>query len=414
MLHALRHRLLCALPVAVGLPMTAHAQTDVGSETEGSDEDAVSSDEIEALMRAMQADDAAESVTTTTSAAAPSAGSPLSFLELALIVDVAAAFFDNVGQTWAGGHDPSRDGFTLQQLEMSIGAAIDPYFRFDSNLVFSEFGVEVEEAYATTTALPARLQLRAGQFLTRFGRLNPTHPHSWNFADQALVIGRFFGSEGGRGLGVDASWLAPLPWYVEPFVSVQYSPGECCARSVIDTEAPDGGPYGPIVTGGLRQFFALSPTWSLLAGLSAQTAPNETGAGNHTDIYGVDLFVKWRPVGSAQLTEASFQIEAMHRRRQVPYDLVADWGGYAELSYKPWRRWVFSTRHELVTANRRDPLDGSSPELTQRTSIATSFHPSHFSRLRLQGALVDRDGVLGWGSILQLEVVAGAHGAHAY
>ena len=55
---------------------------------------------------------------------------------------------------------------------------VDPYFRFDSNLVFSQFGVEIEEAYATTLDLPANLQVRAGQFLTRFGRINATHPHA--------------------------------------------------------------------------------------------------------------------------------------------------------------------------------------------------------------------------------------------
>ena len=59
----------------------------------------------------------------------------------------------------------------------------------------AEFGVEVEEAYLTTLALPANLQVRASQFLTRFGRLNSTHPHAWDFTDQPLVNGRFFGGE---------------------------------------------------------------------------------------------------------------------------------------------------------------------------------------------------------------------------
>ena len=61
--------------------------------------------------------------------------------------------------------------------------------------------------------LPHSLQARAGQFLTRFGRLNPTHPHTWDLVDQPFALGRVFGSEGNRGAGVELSWLTPLSWY---------------------------------------------------------------------------------------------------------------------------------------------------------------------------------------------------------
>jgi len=40
--------------------------------------------------------------------------------------------------------------------------------------------VEVEEAFMQTTSLPFNLQLKAGQFFAAFGRLNPTHPHTWD------------------------------------------------------------------------------------------------------------------------------------------------------------------------------------------------------------------------------------------
>lgn len=73
-------------------------------------------------------------------------------------------------------------------------------------------GVEIEEVYATTTSLPANLQLRAGQFLTRFGRFNPTHPHTWDFVDQPLIIGNFFGPDGNRGVGAELSYLMSLPF----------------------------------------------------------------------------------------------------------------------------------------------------------------------------------------------------------
>ena len=109
--------------------------------------------------------------------------------DLSFIADVALSYFSDDDPLMAGGHDPKETGFTLQQLELAVGAAVDPYFRFDANIVFSQFGVEIEEVYATTLGLPWNLQARVGQFLTRFGRINNSHPHSWDFVDQTLVIG---------------------------------------------------------------------------------------------------------------------------------------------------------------------------------------------------------------------------------
>ena len=54
--------------------------------------------------------------------------------------------------TFSGGHDPKLNGFNIQQIELTLGASIDPYFRGDANLVLvpegGEIKVEVEEAYA--------------------------------------------------------------------------------------------------------------------------------------------------------------------------------------------------------------------------------------------------------------------------
>ena len=107
---------------------------------------------------------------------------------ISIILDVAAAMFSDDDNLQGGAHDPNSNGFNLQQLELSLNKSVDPYFRFDSNIVFSLFGVEVEEAYATTIDLPWNLQVRAGQFLTRFGRINPTHPHSWDFVEPPLPL----------------------------------------------------------------------------------------------------------------------------------------------------------------------------------------------------------------------------------
>jgi len=66
-------------------------------------------------------------------------------------------------------------GFNLNYGELVLKAAVDPYFDMVSVFHFSEDAVEIEEAFVTTRTLPWGLQLKAGKFLSGFGRINQTH-----------------------------------------------------------------------------------------------------------------------------------------------------------------------------------------------------------------------------------------------
>src|SRR5688572_32174590 len=60
--------------------------------------------------------------------------------------------------------DGSR--FGVRELELALQAAVDPYFRGDLFLGFSDAeGVHIEQAFLTATALPWRLEARLGRFL---------------------------------------------------------------------------------------------------------------------------------------------------------------------------------------------------------------------------------------------------------
>src|SRR5258705_10399976 len=129
-----------------------------------------------------------------------------------------------------GGHDPKQRGFTIQNLETTFDGKVDPYFRGQANIVLQltpggETTIEAEEAYFETMSLPWNLQVKGGQFFTEFGRLNPSHPHTWDFVDQPLVNARMFGEDGLRNPGVRLSWLAPTPFYSELYFTVQNSQG---------------------------------------------------------------------------------------------------------------------------------------------------------------------------------------------
>ena len=320
--------------------------------------------------------------------------------DISFIVDVAlAAFSDEAGNLQAGAHDPSQNGFNLQQVELAIGKAVDPFFRVDGNIVFGEFGVEIEEMYATTLSLPWNLQLRVGQFLTRFGRLNATHPHTWDFVDQPLILGRYFGGESNRGLGAELSYLTPLPWYVEVVGSVTNPIGEATARSFLGGSGLSiESPLDFQGTLAVKQFFELGDDWSLLWGLSAANGPNATGHDNRTDIYGTDVYLKYRPISEGSYTIVALQAEWLMRRRQVPDDLMWDHGGYVYGFWRFSKRWGVAARYELGAASRDedgdrvgDDLDPQWVDDRHRVSASATLWPTEFSRVRLQGS-VDAPG----------------------
>ena len=377
----------------------------------------VAPDGLRELEAALGEDAASAPAATPAAPAATGAARGSSNPDIALILDIALGYFSDEPRN-VGAHDPSVSGFTLQQLEMSLGANVDHWFRLDANIVFGLFGVEVEEAYGTSLSLPWGLQVRAGQFLARFGRKNSRHPHAWHFADQDLWLGKFFGGEALRGLGLEVSWLAPTPWYLE-LAAVAYAPtGSCCTRS-FDTS--DGGPLnGPddlLYLGTVKQFFELSDAWSLHWGLSAAFGANGTGRGNRTEIYGTDLMVRWRPPNDPDRVALTLTTELNVRARQVPKRSLVDWGMATELVWTISPAWEVGGRFETVSGLEDDPLDPEWSAYRHRTTLQATWYPSHFSRVRVQGAW-DVPEWLGqphtFSLVAALELVIGSHGSHAY
>ena len=362
------------------------------------------------LMRALQAD-AGE---TAKPANAVIRAVPSLNPDMTIIADFALAWFsdDNL-QT--GGHDPRETGFNLQQLEMSLGGSVDHVFRFDANLVFSLAGVEIEEAVVTTLGIPCGIQVRAGQFLSRVGRLNATHPHAWDFVDQPFAVGKMYGSEGNRGLGAEVSWLTPLPWYVEIAGAAQMPTSAASNRSFMGNTDDVNGAQDFLYTVTVKQFFDLGRSAGLFWGLSAQWGPNDTGRGNRTDIYATDVYFKYAPASHPEMFVA-VQAEAWFRLRQVPRDLLFDGAGYVQIAWQINREWATAVRGEYGSGLTGDMLDPEWDADRWRAALSATWMPSHFSRLRAQASL----DLPQWKStpiyalVLALEISIGSHPAHAY
>src|SRR6266699_612695 len=265
-----------------------------------------------------------------------------------------------------GDHDPQQRGFNARNTELAFDGAVDPYFEGFANIVFkldndNETEVEVEEAFMQTTNLPYNLQLKAGQFFAAFGRLNPTHPHTWEFVDTPLVNGLFLGPDGLRGVGAQTSWTLPLPWYSQLIFASQNGRGS--TGFSFRNPGDDGMFFDRITTDrearGLQDFvwiprfensFNLSDTQTVLAGVSGAFGSNETGANSRTQIYGADLLYKWKSArAEGGFPFVKWQTEFMYRRFQAGHgaddsfpvaETFHDWGLYSQVLWGFKKGWV--------------------------------------------------------------------------
>lgn len=355
--------------------------------------------------------------------------------DLSIILDVAGAAFgvprgSKAGSPFAddpmmtGGHDPTENGFTLRQVELAFAASVDPYLRFDASLVIKD-ALEVEEAYATTLALPLNLQMRAGAFLAKFGRQNELHPHAWWFLSQPLVYGHLMGEDNFRGLGVEVSWLSPLPWPVTLIGELQGTSGGCCSRTFSPGEQPTPvhSPLDLVATGVIEQFFPITDDLSVLWGLSAMTGPTPyLDPAARGEIWGSDLLVRFKPASAASRWFVELTTEGMLRTRHrgasdFVIDAIVDGGAYAQLVFHPSPAYGVGVRYDHVEglANEIAGANGGLGSGSQRGAIVLEYAPTHFARINVEASSGTRgQGDLLWGAIINLEVAVGAHGAHAY
>ena len=342
-----------------------------------------------------------------------------------------------------GDHDPVVRGFTVPNEELTLDGAVDPYFKGFVDVVYKidaegESALELEEAYVLTTSLPSNLQLRMGQFFTEFGRQNQQHPHAWSFVDQPLVLNRMFGPDGMRGQGVRLSWLAPTPFYTEAMVSVLNSSGETMFsfRSEESSEIHGGAPVEREVAGGgdmvvvprLASSFELTPTQTLLVGVSGAFGPNNSGASSNSRILGADVYWKWKSATASQgFPFWSFQGEYMKRSYDaaertdaanpvitLPDETLKDDGGYAQVLWGIRPRIVAGFRGEWADGNT-GAFDSEIRANRVRLSPNFTYYPSEFSKVRLQYNFDDRKGIGRDHSLwLQFEFILGAHAAHRF
>lgn len=303
------------------------------------------------------------------------------------------------GQT--SDRDKADDGMKLQEAELQFSSDVDSYFTakalFSVGSEGGEYGIEPEEAYVETIALP-RVTLRVGKSKMPLGKHNQLHSHAFPFINAPLMNVAILGDEGLNETGIGASGLIPLPWFSE--LTLDYTQGE--NEDLFNSDIKDN----KTVIGRFKNLWDLSDSTTLELGVSGAKGKNS----DHLDttLLGADLTLKWRPVDGGKYHSVEWGSEYLEKDRDGAVEKKLA-GAVSYLKYQVAQRWYAQYRYDYLG------LNSEAVNTSKRHTALIAFLPSEFSGVRLQYETIDDGQVEDEKRLmLQLNISIGAHPAHAY
>ena len=296
-----------------------------------------------------------------------------------------------------GSTQEDRTRLGIREIELALQAAVDPYFRGDIFLGFSDAeGVHIEQAFLTTTAVPA-IEARLGRYLMPVGKANNTHRHDLHTIDYPWVVQRFLGEEGLKGTGVYVSRVfAPFGFYQELQVTAVDRVGE--APEDLFTEAPVNEDLdGLAFSARLRNYWDLTSAANIEIAASALTgkveqpydfgplppSPEVNAVAARQTLFGGDVTYRWRPLQQGLYRSFIAQAELYHQTNARNDDPAFGGPNRDFTGAYGFARWQMTRR--TFIAGRYDWLED--PELGGETLTAASgylqWFPSEFSKLTL-------------------------------
>jgi hypothetical protein len=336
----------------------------------------------------------------------------------------------NVQKAEGGTFSGRENRFFPREVELSFFGQIDPYARAEVRIEAGEdsrgqeLSVKLADATINLMTLPFGTQLKMGQMRNRFGLLNEHHRDGLPQPDVPNVLVRFLGEEGLVEKGFEATWVPPLPFFLEFLGGVFDGDNE--------TAFGRGSLKYPLVTGRVRAFVDLDE-WGAFQ-LGASIANGQTPEQLNNQIIGFDAKYKYKPDGwqHALFTLAGEYLYAIRQVNVV--DSSADvqvnqtrprerdgWYAYGEL--QPFRfgllsQWSLGFRYDWTQFPEH-------PGREWAVQPYLSYMPSEFLRFRLGYKHTERslrDGInLNGGSarivdeiLAQATFILGAHPAHPF
>jgi len=350
----------------------------------------------------------------------------------------------------SGSTSPGDRSFSLGESELFVTANADHEFMGALNLsLHGDDTVSVEEAYFQTIALGHGLVLKGGRFFSAIGYQNSVHAHAWDFVDPALVQRTFLGDNYGDD-GLQLTWLAPLPVFVE--VGGAFGRG----RNLVGTSSAGGLTANDRNKNGAGSGSAflhvgddVGVSNSYRAGLSylrtstglnafpladfdTVTGVTNTFTNSQIRLYGADFVWKWAPNGNYQYQNFKFVAEwfQIHRDGDLTFDTGGaavtgpftqhESGWYMQGAYQFHPYWRAGLRYDQL---QKGSFDGgvNAANITpadytpQRYSAMLDWNPSEFSRIRVQyNEDKSQQNLTDHQIFFQYIYSLGTHGAHKF
>ena len=212
----------------------------------------------------------------------------------------------NQSQLALGHHDPIRDGFTAQNLELGLSGRFNEYFEafgtFAGTLdLDNDFDGIYEEWFVKLKNLPGGFEVRAGRVYNRFGIQNTYHPHGFDWADQYLVNARMLGEDSMTLIGGEVSWRLPVSWVSQLDVAVGVAP-DGHAHEHGESVGPEpefeaeGASFDDVMTvANWTNIYNFNDFHQYRAGVSGAFGSNRWG--RDTQVYGAHFEYQWRENG---------------------------------------------------------------------------------------------------------------------
>jgi hypothetical protein len=347
------------------------------------------------------------------------------------------------------GYAPAGDaglgdkGFSIDETELTLSANVDQLFYGQATFAVEDGAIEVEEAYASTTAAGHGLNFRLGRAFSGIGYMNSQHAHAWDFLDPSLVQGTFLGPNYAMD-AVSATWIAPLPLFLElggdlgkpvefPFEDSDHSKNGFTGGTLFAHLGGDIGTSHSYRVGGWWLRAENRVGAAPVLDFDDRTGVSNTLAGGDTKIWGLDFVYKWAPEGNP--TQRNFKLVAEWMQRRIDGDLTFDSGGagvtdafeakqsgwYVQGVYQFIPQWRLGLRYDRLDegsmnagVNEANGI-GTADFTPQRWSAMVDWSPSEFSRLRLQyNQDKSQQDVTDNQVFLQYIFSLGSHGAHKF
>jgi hypothetical protein len=323
-----------------------------------------------------------------------------------------------------------KGGLHYQEICLEMSANVDVYLQSKVAIAAEEEGgLEVEEAYVSTLRMPIPVIIRGGKMLSTFGRHNLYHLHHMAFAEPPMILEQVFGPNLNE-VSVEASYLAPVPWYMD--ITAGLLDGK--NARLFESEKPSSLAYlchldnlwdlTDEVTLRLGGSF-LTGQRGLHYGDAERTPIGPDTVGISSRVWGADFHLKWRPLEFGRYHSFTLQGEYVHTQLDIDGRLTGPLHGFflqalGQISLM----WWLQARYDWFDRSR--DLHGFFPEpanlsydqgqniVGNRWSFSIAFVPTEFSAYRLQYNMIDIGGHKENQILAQVNVTIGSHPAHTY